>query len=712
WPLLIAVVAPLAHGLFALTYQRLSRWPGGHIFTRYFLLDQAALLWFLPLFFILTARPGRETWPVLLSAWYALFIGMKGAVLLRALWFFFKPPFADVRRGGAAVFTAGLLLYAFLGAQVSLTLSAVGDEPYYLLIAHSLTQDGDWELSNNFARQDYLPFYWGKLNPRQMMEITPAGKMYSNAYQGLQPLLLAPAYWLGGRPGAVLFLGCLSAACLALVYLLALRIGASVPAAFLAWLGSLLCVPVLSLAISPFPETAGAFFLTAALYLLLKETRNARDLAAILACILALLALKNRFVLLVLPLVFGLFRKWTWKSTAGALLVWAGLGVLAVVYDHFVFGGFLSKRLLGQELGSAHSPGPFVFQGHLGLLGDQEFGVLPAAPVFILALAGAVSGLVRGQYRLVILLAGPFLCTWYIMAGERTDVLIWHGGFNPPARYLVASLPALGVLAALALDRVRGRFLWALVSGLFGLTLLYALVISLWPAWRFQYAYGRATFLRIFFDQTGLDPGRLLPSFILPGARWILPLMLGLLLILLWGSILGRRTGVFRPRGSLGAGVLVTALLGLVLTAISAIYPYGEYPATLADPAGGLPFRGTVAVEHQGRVSASERVIRVASRDMTLAWAPRIPAGSLRLTAAVGAQGSGERPRLQGRVGEWEFLAAPLPTAPPPRWQETEWQRTFTWTGGRLPVLLEITNISRQDPLRLAYVRWIRIDRL
>lgn len=711
WPLLIAVYAPLAHCLFTLAYKVMSGWDGGKVFSRYSRWDQLSLVWFVPLIIIMIARPGSDLWPCLISGWYVFFIGIKGTLFIRALWLFINKINPSARQGGAAVFIAGLLLYGFLGAQVSSTLSAVGDEPYYLLISHSLTKDGDWELSNNFAKKDYLPFYWGPLNPKQMMRITPDGRMYSNAYQGLQPILLSPGYVLGGRLGAILSMSLLSAACLALVFLLALRLGTSVQAAFLAWLGTCLSVPVLSFSISPFPEMTGAFFMTGAIYLLLKETRNKWDMGGIIFCLLAVMALKNRFVLLVLPLAIGFFRKLNWKNALGTLLVWLGMMIFTVWYDHFVFGGFLSNRILGQEVGSGHPFKPFIYQGHLGLLLDQEFGLLTTAPVFILALAGAVIGLVRGQWKSVVLLAGPFLCTWYVMAGERTDVLIWHGGFNPPARYVIASLPALGVLAAWALDRIRGRFLWSLSSGLFGLTLFYALLISIWPSWRYQDAYGRMTLLRAFFNTTGLDIGRLLPSFILPGIWWVLPSLMFLLLIGVVGFILAGKEGGFVPGGSMVQGMLVTAGICFFMVGILALYPCGEYPATLAVSEGGVPFRGTIRVEGRDRHGDTERVVYVASNNTTLEWAPRVPAGFYRFTAAVGTQSREETPLLGGRVGELRLPTTPLTGSPPPTWRETEWEQKFSWSGGRLHVHLEISNISKQDSLRMAYVRWIRIDR-
>jgi hypothetical protein len=87
----------------------------------------------------------------------------------------------------------------------------------------------------------------------------------------------------------------------------------------------------------------------------------------------------------------------------------------------------------------------------------------------------------------------------------------WYAGFSPPARFLTASLPLLTVLAALALDHVRGRIAWTVVGGLYAGTLAYAAALSVWPAWRFQDAVGRAVALIAVFRHSGLDPGGTCP---------------------------------------------------------------------------------------------------------------------------------------------------------------------------------------------------------
>jgi hypothetical protein len=101
-----------------------------------------------------------------------------------------------------AVFLAGLAPYVGLGGHVVTALSTSSDEPYYLLIAHSLLHDGDLDLTNNLARHDYLPFYWGELGvDLRSVRPGPEGGLYARLYQTFQVILLLPGYAMAGRAG-------------------------------------------------------------------------------------------------------------------------------------------------------------------------------------------------------------------------------------------------------------------------------------------------------------------------------------------------------------------------------------------------------------------------------------------------------------------------------------------------------------------------------
>ena len=152
-------------------------------------------------------------------------------------------------RASAGIFLAAFLPYVFLGAHTTTAMSATGDEPYYLLVTHSLLHDGDTDLADNFARRDYLPFYWGPLaRESPALRATPDGSLFAPSYQGFQAVLLLPGYAIAGRKGAVITMQLLAAAALVLVFRLALASGTGLRAAFLAWLGAAFSVPFVTYA--------------------------------------------------------------------------------------------------------------------------------------------------------------------------------------------------------------------------------------------------------------------------------------------------------------------------------------------------------------------------------------------------------------------------------------------------------------------------------
>jgi len=94
------------------------------------------------------------------------------------------------------VYQAAALILVFKGASFS------GDEPYYLLTAHSLLRDGDINLANNYAQQDYFHFYSKKDHPRLKLGVygrrgrEGKGTIYPINLPGVSVLML-PFYWLG-----------------------------------------------------------------------------------------------------------------------------------------------------------------------------------------------------------------------------------------------------------------------------------------------------------------------------------------------------------------------------------------------------------------------------------------------------------------------------------------------------------------------------------
>ncbi len=100
------------------------------------------------------------------------------------------------------LFLAAFLVYQAVAVILVLQgISFSGDEPYYLLTSHSLLKEGDINVADNYARQDYFHFYSKKDNPRLKLGIygrqgrKGPGFIYPINLPGISVLIL-PFYWL------------------------------------------------------------------------------------------------------------------------------------------------------------------------------------------------------------------------------------------------------------------------------------------------------------------------------------------------------------------------------------------------------------------------------------------------------------------------------------------------------------------------------------
>lgn len=147
------------------------------------------------------------------------------------------------------VITPGFLKKVYFGAPT-------GDEPYYLLIAHSIIHDHDIELTNNFDNQDYLHYYPGELYPRHEAKTTRPG-LYSKHMPGVS-LLIAPFYAIGDWHGSVFFYNFLGALLAANIYLLGYEISRKQWVGILLWLTFSFTNPLMSYTFLIFPALVSA----------------------------------------------------------------------------------------------------------------------------------------------------------------------------------------------------------------------------------------------------------------------------------------------------------------------------------------------------------------------------------------------------------------------------------------------------------------------
>ena len=354
------------------------------------------------------------------------------------------------------VYTATLGLEAFGVSEYG------GDEPHYLLAAESLVEDGNVDVLDEYASREYADFYPYELN-RHGEETE--GRLNEPHGVGF-PLLIAPAYALGGARGVELFLAAVAALALALAYRLALRVAPD-PWAIGAALAVGLSPPFLAYGTAVYPEpAAGAALAGAALLALrLDERISRRDASACFFLLGALPWLGTKFI--PAGVVVGAFAvRSLWRARRRTLAVGAvELSLfsvaLFVAMNEAIYGGPTpyAADAEGSTATDASFPGGYVGRSYrlVALFLDRDYGLLRWAPVFVLAFAGlwwlwrsrrdrltrAVPG-VR-PIELAASLCAAVLGAQLLVAAFGAPTMF---GFWFPPRHLLAALPLAVPLVA------------------------------------------------------------------------------------------------------------------------------------------------------------------------------------------------------------------------------------------------------------------------
>jgi hypothetical protein len=390
-------------------------------------------------FFVWT---GPLTWWV----WIAALAMLAGRFLRNWVYGLISPAWS----APAAATAVAFLVYCGAAWQVSAVLPG-GDEPHYLVITQSLLSDGDIQIENNHQRGDYHAYFEGALRP-DFLRRGQNGQIYSIHAPGL-PALVAPAFAAAGYPGVVVFLALVSALGGLLVWLTGFRLTGSRAAAWFGWASVTLTVPFFFHAFAVYPDATGAaLVMTGVLALAAFESSQGSGRAPLSPArwvlhglaLAALPWLHTRYALaagvLGACLALRLISLRAWRSLA-ALLAFPAVSAAAwFSFFYVVYGRWSPAAPYGTYTQSKLSNIPRALPA---LLLDQQFGVLPNAPVYACALAGLVV-LFRVRRRLAVELT--LLLFGYLAAVSAYHM--WWGGWSAPARFAVPVLLTLGVPAA------------------------------------------------------------------------------------------------------------------------------------------------------------------------------------------------------------------------------------------------------------------------
>ena len=352
-----------------------------------------------------------------------------------------------------------------------------GDEAHYAMIAHSLVFDGDLDLSNNYADPTNLVAA-GTLAPEAHAVPGIDGRLRP-VHDIALPLVFAPAFaiayvvaehsvaWI---PAAIMrrarlnpplvFRHLISLAMIVVAGSMAvvlfgvfLSVGKSQAQAFLWTLAFALSPPLLSHSYLFFTEIPSALIVIVCFRELIAPTPRTLPRAAVIGLLVAtLLLLHIRNVGLVCG--FAVWFLWSIRDSSDRVRpAFAFLVPLAVIVAvrtaiNYRFWG----TLVGgphAHLGSASTTTAAVVEigvRALGLLLDQEHGLLAYAPIYVLALPGLLTVWKSNRH--------VGLTVLFISAAATLPILLpminpygWAGGWSPAARFLVPIAPLFAIAA-------------------------------------------------------------------------------------------------------------------------------------------------------------------------------------------------------------------------------------------------------------------------
>lgn len=359
-----------------------------------------------------------------------------------------------------------LVLFAAYAATLGLdafgSSDYAGDEPHHLLAAESLVEDGDLDVRPELDAREYADFYPYVLEPHGR---ATGGRLNEPHGVGF-PLLIAPAFALGGAVAVELFLAALAALAVALAYRLALRVAPD-PWALGAALAVGLSPPLLAYGTAVYPELAAGAALAAAALLALRLDASPSPRAAF-GCfaLLALLPwLGTKFVPAGLVIGYVAARA-LWRARRRTLMVgaaelWLVSAFVYVSVNDALYGGPTpyAADVEGETATDAAFPGGYVERSYrlVALFLDRDFGLLRWAPVFALALVGlwllyrsrrerlarALPG--AREMQLTAGLCAAALGAQLLVAAFLAPTMF---GFWFPPRHLVAALPLAVPLVA------------------------------------------------------------------------------------------------------------------------------------------------------------------------------------------------------------------------------------------------------------------------
>ena len=323
-----------------------------------------------------------------------------------------------------------------------------GDEPHYLAATQSVLKDFDLRVANNYASGDYLEYFPGRLEPHFLKRST-SGEIYSIHAPGVSIVVL-PLFAIAGYPGAVLTMILIAALTAAITWRLAWRASDSIAGAWAGVAAVFATAPYFFHTFTIYPEIIGSLCVACGARLLI-ELADGREvsprwLLATGAALALLPWLHSRFALIAAG--FGLVIVVRLAARREAILqIAAFLAVPAIAsaaWFTFFWVIWGTPSPLAPYGADSSTSASYIPRGLIGLLVDQQFGLLTTAPIYLVAIGGLVL-MARQRPRFtaeLLLIVVPY-------AIAVASYAMWWAGSAAPARFLVAILPLAAMSVAM-----------------------------------------------------------------------------------------------------------------------------------------------------------------------------------------------------------------------------------------------------------------------
>ena len=380
---------------------------------------------------------------------------------------------AGLIAAGAAF--AGIDVRATYGARVS------GDEPQYLITAMSLGDDGDLDVSDEIAAEEWRAFHEVPLD-RQTQPL--AGGREVSPHDPLLPALLSVPVLIGGWWGAKAMLAVLAGVLAALLVWVAVRrfgVRPGVAAVTVSIFGA--SAPIAVYGSQVYPELPAGLAVAIAVALLSGPLGRAA-VAGTGVSLVALPWLSVKYApvaaVIALWLILRLWRAPRRRADMGAVVAGLSLAALAFAVAHWEwYGGWTAyatgDHFVDGEFGVVGLEPDFAGRSRrlIGLLVDRNFGIAAWQPAWLLAVP-AVAAMVRARPPFWAWLTGVVAAGWL---GATFIALTMHGWWWP-GRQIVLVLPVLVLVVAWWADSARRHFVALALFGALGTATYLWLVVE------------------------------------------------------------------------------------------------------------------------------------------------------------------------------------------------------------------------------------------